>query len=200
MSEPIQIRIAAPPSVTMPDPRLEVLPVRLSALWANRGAVWCGDFTVPHYGFGHIKLLTEPAPPGSFGIQQRSHHLLVNCDGFNRSILANPDLSVYAVIGPNSGVPDHASWSNAPMTVITRPAFSWQHLAGSGRTAALQIALMHVGDSEMVRLAAGATEILVYFMMVVEGNVVYINLDGVPGQNFTIPLEAVAETEMQTTG
>ncbi|MFH1808989.1 MAG: hypothetical protein ABIJ09_09610 [Pseudomonadota bacterium] len=192
MAEFLSIRRAAGTPLEVPGRALQHLPLRVDAAIQETEARWCGDFTATSHGFGHVKILPGPPPPGTFGLRGDTVHVIVVCDGFHRGMLADQGLRLVMVAGPRglgTLAPSDVQPSmlaHAELDVVLRPAYTWKHPVTSGRGAELQVAAVHLLASELEALAADHSGLEIYFSIHSGRGVTYINLDGVPGHNFQI--------------
>ncbi|MBN2359783.1 MAG: hypothetical protein JXR83_10040 [Deltaproteobacteria bacterium] len=192
MPELFSIRRAGSEGPAVPGRSLQPLPLQLGAVGARDLASWCGDFNVSGYGYGHLKILRRPPPPGSFGLRGDTVHVILVCDGFHRAVLSDPELRIFFVAGPQ-GLSEMKSadvrgdvLAHAEMDLITRPGYTWKHASVAGRAPELQIAAAHLLARELSDVARGTGGMEAYFIILSDRGTDYINLDGAPGNNFTI--------------
>jgi len=192
MPEFLSIRRASGDEPAIPGRCLQPLPLQIGAVSARDLASWCGDFNVSGFGYGHLKILRRPPPPGSFGLRGDTVHAILVCDGFHRAVLSDPSLRIFAVTGPK-GLSEMKSadvrgdvLAHAELDLIARPAYAWKHPTVAGRAPELQVAAVHLLAHDLSAISCGSGGLEVYFIIQSGRGTAYINLDGAPGNNFTI--------------
>lgn len=191
MTELTHLRRHASEDSSLPGQALEPLPVSGRACEALDDATWVGDFSTPGFGFGHIKALRQPAPDGGLGLGGDSLHIIAVCDGFHRGSLADPDLHLWMIVGPQHWT---QSAENAAVRqlghieadILLRAATNWKHEWGSGRSPELQLGAVHLSCQTLEKLSAEQSALAFYFELRSGKGSAYINLDGVPEKNFIL--------------
>ena len=192
MSELVHIRRDCAHGADFPGHELQRLAVNEASLTWLDEATWLGDFSTPGYGFGHVKVLRRPDPPGSLKLGGDSLYILAVCDGFHRGMLAKPDLHmwIFAAAQDWKEDPPEATASQrgyGEVDFLLRRENSWQHEWSNGRNPDLQIAAVHLHCTEIASIANNDDEIAFYFGLQNDQQRAYINLDGVPEKNFSLP-------------